>query len=188
MITIRFIIRRITGFYYSLIMGRFGRRSAIDNPLLIQGSKNIFIGNKVWIKYKTWIAATPVAGDVSRLIIEDGCTIGNFNHIYSTKSVILHKNVLTADKVYISDNIHGYADVTISIKDQPIIQKGEVQIGEGTWLGENVCVIGASIGRHCVIGANSVVTKDIPDYCVAVGTPARVIKKYDFTLKEWIRV
>ena len=114
--------------------------------------------------------------------------IGNFNHIYSTHSIILHKDVLTADKVYISDNIHGYEDINIPIRKQPIVQKKEVEIGEGSWLGENVCVIGAKIGKHCVIGANSVVTKDIPDNCLAVGSPARVIKKYNFEKKEWIKV
>lgn len=65
---------------------------------------------------------------------------------------------------------------------QPIIQKGTVEIGEGSWIGENVCIIGAHIGRHCVIGANSIVTKNIPDYSIAVGTPA---KDYDFEKKEW---
>lgn len=59
-------------------------------------------------------------------------------------------------------------------------------IGEGSWIGENVCVIGASVGRHCVIGANAVVTKDIPDYSVAVGAPARVIKKYNFNRGAWV--
>ena len=50
-----------------------------------------------------------------------------------------------------------------------------------------MCVIGAKIGKHCVIGANSVVTKDIPDYCIAVGIPAKVIKRYDFEKKQWIK-
>ena len=59
-------------------------------------------------------------------------------------------------------------------------------IGDDSWIGENVCIIGASIGRHCVIGANAVVTKEIPDYCVAVGNPARVIKRYDFEQKDWV--
>jgi len=77
------------------------------------------------------------------LIIEDGCVLGHFNHIYATKSIIFHKDVLTADKVYISDNLHGYEDISIPIKDQPVIQNGMVEIGEGTWLGENVCVLGA---------------------------------------------
>lgn len=64
-----------------------------------------------------------------------------------------------------------------------------VYIGFGTWLGTNVVIADARhIGHNCVIGANSVVTSDIPDYCVAVGIPAKVIKKYDFKKKSWIKV
>jgi len=61
-------------------------------------------------------------------------------------------------------------------------------IGEGSWIGTKVSIIGSvRIGKHCVIGANSVVTKDIPDFSVAVGAPAKVIKRYDFERKEWIK-
>ena len=84
--------------------------------------------------------------------------------------------------------MHGYEDIETPIKKQPIVQKKEVYIGDGSWLGENVCVIGASIGKHCVIGANSVVTKDIPDYSIAVGSPAKVIKQFDFKENKWVRV
>lgn len=165
----------------------FGWHSSIDKPLKIRGSKNIIIGDGVTISYKTWLAAIPIAtsGEGCRLVIEDGCTIGNFNHIYSTKRIILHKNVLTADKVYISDNLHGFEDIDKPILEQPVKQNGEVEIGEGSWLGENVCVLGVRVGKHCVIGANSVVTHDIPDYCVAVGAPAFIIKRYDFNKKIW---
>lgn len=58
-------------------------------------------------------------------------------------------------------------------------------IGNVAWIGENVCIIGASVGKNSVIGANSVVTRDIPDFCVAVGSPARVIKKFDFSDECW---
>lgn len=62
-------------------------------------------------------------------------------------------------------------------------------IGDGTWIGTNVVIVGnIHIGKNCVIGANSVVTKDIPDYSVAVGIPAKVIRKYDFEKKEWIKI
>ena len=57
-----------------------------------------------------------------------------------------------------------------------------------SWLGENVAIIGASIGKNCVIGANAVVTDDIPDYSVAVGIPARVIRQYDAPSGQWHRV
>ena len=72
-----------------------------------------------------------------------------------------------------------------AILNQPIRQNGIVEIGEGSWLGHNACVLGASIGKHCVIGANSVVTHDIPDYSVAVGSPAKIIRRYDSTTKTW---
>lgn len=160
----------------------------IFSPLQVDGARNIFIRRGAHIGYKTWLAALPQTGmGKVRLEIGECCSIGNFNHIYATHSIILGNHVLTADKVYISDNIHNYQSIDIPIKEQPIVQKKDVYIGEGSWLGENVCVIGASIGKHCVVGANSVVTKDIPDYCIAVGIPAKVIKKYDFEKKEWIR-
>lgn len=181
--------RIIKYFYYSHKFGQYFWSSIIDNPLRIDGGDNIFIGKSVSIKYKSWIAAKPLTGsDSCRLVFEEGCVIGHFNHIFATKSIILQKNVLTADKVYISDNLHGYDDIKVPILKQPIVQKKAVEIGEGTWLGENVCVIGANVGKHCIIGANSVVTRDIPDYSVAVGAPAKVIKKYDFHSHEWVKV
>ena len=184
-IFVRFAILRIM---YRTRMGKLGKRSRIISPLRIDGGKRIRIGDRCVIQYKTWLAAMPFTGAEAELIIEDGCCIGNFNHIYATKSIILHKNVLTADKVYISDNLHGYVDIETPILRQPIVQNGEVEIGEGSWLGENVCVLGAKIGQHCVIGANSVVTHDIPDYSVAVGAPAKVIKQYSFNENLWKKV
>lgn len=169
-------------------MGSIGSHSYIDHPLRIDGANSIFIGNRVSIKYKSWIASKPLTGTgSSKLVFEDGCVIGHFNHIFATKSIVLHKNVLTADRVYISDNLHGYEDIAKPIMRQSIVQNGVVEIGEGSWLGENVCVAGASIGRHCVIGANAVVTHDIPDYCVAVGVPAKIVKKFNFLTNKWER-
>jgi acetyltransferase-like isoleucine patch superfamily enzyme len=71
---------------------------------------------------------------------------------------------------------------------QSVKFKQRVAIGDGSWIGENACIIGASIGRNCVIGANAVVTRDIPDYCVAVGIPAAVIRRFDVTLQKWVAV
>lgn len=174
-------------FYYRFILGHFGMKSLIISPLKLDGKKRIFIGERVVVEYKSWLAAMPVTGfSDCRLIINDGARIGHFNHIYATKKITIEENVLTADKVYISDNLHGYEDINQPILHQPIIQNGNgVVIGKGSWLGENVCVIGASIGKHCVIGANSVVTKNVPDFSVVVGVPAKIIKRYDHNKKQW---
>lgn len=166
-----------------------GSGSYVFKPLRIDGAKNIYIGSKVYIGYRTWLAAvTKNIETSSELVIGDGSCIGNFNHFYSTKSIRIGKNVLTADKVYISDNLHGYEDIRIPIMNQSIKQISTVEIGDGSWIGENVCVIGVKIGKNCVIGANAVVTKDIPDYCVAVGAPAKIIKKYNQILCVWEKV
>ena len=80
--------------------------------------------------------------------------------------------------MYITDCDHEYRNVYIPVIDQGVVQKGQkVSIGEGSYIGINAVIVGnVKIGKHCVIGANSVVTKDISDYCVAVGSPARAIK------------
>jgi acetyltransferase-like isoleucine patch superfamily enzyme len=174
---------------YRFFAKHIGKKVRIYSPLKIDGLENISIGDNVIIEYKTWLAAVPYTGsNECCLEICEGSNIGHFNHIYCTKSIKIGKNVLTADKVYISDNLHGYTDITIPILKQSIIQKRGVEIGDGSWLGENVCVLGAKIGKNCVIGANSVVTHDIPDYCVAVGSPARVIKQYDQERKVWAKI
>ena len=180
------LIHKIKNIYYRSRFKKFGRKSMLINPKYIMGGENIEIGNRVVIRDFAWLGALPLTGAADcRLVIGDGCVIGHFNELFATNSVIIEDNVLTADRVYISDNLHGYEDVSIPVVKQSIKQIGTVRIGEGTWLGAGVCVIGASVGKHCVVGANAVVTKDIPDYSVAVGIPARVVKRYDFELNAW---
>ena len=169
------------------------KHSRLVTPLQIDCPKNMRIGQHVYIASQVWLAAMPLTKEskqsgICELVIDDGCEIGHFAHIYATQSIHICKNVLIADHVYIADNSHCFEDVTLPIKSQLIIQKKNVVIGENSWIGEKVSVLGASIGRNCVIGANSVVIHDIPDYCIAVGAPAKVIKKYDFNLKKWVKV
>lgn len=188
------ILIKLKFLYYKVFIHRgykkrfkqLGSNSYIKGPLKIDGYQNIEIGNNVSINYKTWLAALPLTGNNACVLkIGDGSCIGNFNHIYATSKIEIGKNVLTADKVYISDNLHSYENIEVPIMYQPIKQVGEVKIGDGTWLGENVCVIGVTIGKHCVVGANAVVTKDIPDYAVAVGNPAKIIKRYCLETRMW---
>ena len=175
--------------FYKNSFKQYGRKSMILRPLQIDGMENISIGNHVVIGEDTWLAAMPLTNtEHPHLVIGDNCVLGHFNHIYATSQIIIEDAVLTADKVYISDNLHTYDDLSKPILKQPIRQLKPVRIGEGSWLGENVCVLGGSIGKHCVIGANAVVTKDIPDYSVAVGVPARVIKRYDAQAGKWLIV
>ena len=95
-------------------------------------------------------------------------------------------NVLISDRVFISDHIHGYTDVGLPIINQKLEPRGSVRIKEGAFIGINSVIMpGVSIGKNSVVGASSVVTKDVPDYCVVAGNPARVIKKYDLESNKW---
>jgi acetyltransferase-like isoleucine patch superfamily enzyme len=173
--------------FFSYAFGRFGRGTRIVSPVGIEGPKRIFMGDRVYVAAQSCLAATPHTGfDECRLEIGDDTRLGRFNHVYATKSIKIGKKVLTANGVYISDNLHGFANIEMPIVDQPIRQLSDVVIGDGTWLGHNVCVVGASIGKNCVVGANAVVNKDIPDYCVAVGAPAFIIKRYNKDKGEWL--
>jgi len=88
--------------------------------------------------------------------------------------------------VYITDQNHGYEDVDVPIGRQ-VAPERPVRIGSGSWLGHGTVVLpGATIGRHVVIGANSVVTGELPDYCVAAGAPAVVIRRHHDD-EGWVR-
>lgn len=186
-LTMRRINKKIWYIYNQLILkkllGRLGNNSFIYKPLQIDNIKNINIDNDVYIAEGAWIYCGQSTKET--LIIKEKTTIGHFAHIVALSDVEIEKEVMIADKVFISDCTHCYENIEVPICKQPIRFLKRVVIGEGSWLGENVSICGASVGKHCVIGANSVVTNDIPDYCVAVGSPARVVKMYDDRDKEW---
>lgn len=127
--------------------------------------------------------------------IGKGSEIGMYSRIASVREVQVGNNVITGPHIFIADYNHEYSNPNVSIKFQGnkvvLRQANEplVSIGDGTWLGTNVVIAGSfHIGKNCIIGANSVVTHDIPDYSVAVGIPAKVIKTYDFEKNEWIKI
>lgn len=177
----------ITKFIYGRKFNHIGYRTIIFKPLKLVETSSISIGDKVTIAQYSWLMGNKDAGQQT-LSIGDRVSIGHFSHIIAKYNVVIEDHVLIADKVYITDCNHNYKNIAQSVIEQGICCAGEVRIGEGSWLGENVCIIGAKVGKHCVIGANAVVTDDIPDYSVAVGVPAKVIKRYDFNTEEWERI
>ena len=122
------------------------------------------------------------AGDV---VIGEGARIGIGSVVIGP--VTFGPRVGLGQHVFVSGFNHGYSDGTCDSNEQPLERK-EIVIGRESHIGANsVVVAGVHIGERVQIGAGSVVTKDIPSYCVAVGNPARVIKRYDHQQKKWIR-
>lgn len=114
------------------------------------------------------------------LTVGDNCGFGAFNHITCTNSFQIGNGVLTGKWVTITDNSHGATDfesLQLSPMQRPIVSKGAVVIGDNVWIGDKSTVLpGVCIGSGAVIGANSVVTKDVPPFAIVVGNPAKIIK------------
>ncbi len=151
-------------------------------PLRLDGEERIAVGDRVFIGSGSWLQALPYGQDRSVAIsIGNGCSVAGACVISAVRSVTLEENVLLARNVYISDHIHKYTDTDIPVMAQGLDKIQPVLIRRGAWLGQNVVVCpGVTIGTGAVIGANSVVTKSIPDYSVAAGSPARVLKTIEF--------
>ena len=157
---------------------RFGKNTVLTNPLRLDGEERIAVGDRVFIGSGSWLQALPDGDNKSVAIsIGNGTSCAGSCVISSVRSVTLEENVLLARNVYISDHMHKYTDTEIPVMSQGLDKILPVLIKRGAWLGQNVVVCpGVTIGTGAVIGANSVVTKSIPDYSVAAGSPARVVK------------
>jgi acetyltransferase-like isoleucine patch superfamily enzyme len=131
----------------------------------------VFFAPGCWLQALTDGASRDIA-----ISIGSGSSIAGYGVISAVRQVCLEENVLLARNVYISDHIHRYSDTSLPILAQGIDKISPVRIKRGAWLGQNVIVCpGVTIGAGAVIGANSVVKHDVPDFSVAVGAPARVV-------------
>lgn len=184
-----YINRVIAIVYYCINVLQYNNlsfKARVFFSVRVQGKKYIQILKSSTIQRYGWLLALKIDQHEPELFIGKGCSIGDFCHITAVRKVHIEDYVLIANKVYISDNIHAYQDIHMPIIKQGVCFRSAVTIGTGTWIGENVCIIGAKIGKNCIIGANSVVTKDIPDYSMAVGSPATIIKRFDHSQNQWI--
>lgn len=127
----------------------------------------------------------------SEIYIGQDSEIGEMSTLSCFRKIIIGNGVLTGPHVFISDHNHEYRNPNTYIKNQGVYCNldDKIIIGDGTWIGTNVVIVGnVHIGRNCVIGANAVVTNDIPDNSVAVGIPCKVIKRYNVLSHNWERL
>jgi acetyltransferase-like isoleucine patch superfamily enzyme len=161
-----------------------GSNLRLHFPANINNPNKIKIGSNVSIAEYCWLNCIEESKNEISLKIGNNCSIGRFAHINAYEKVILEDFVLISDRVHISDVSHIYRDENIPIMSQGAEFKGPVVIKNGAWIGIGAVVLpGVTIGRNSIVGANAVLTKDVPDFHVAKGVPAQVdrIKFKDLT-------
>lgn len=174
--------------YTSSVRRRFGY---LDASALLAGHGTLLIGER----YIRIGAGTQIGRNASlfawdsyagnsyspSITIGENCLLRDGLQVSAIGSVQIGQGVLTGINVLIADNSHGRfcsEHLLMNPKDRPVESKGGVRIGDRVWLGNNVCVLpGVTIGEGSIIGANSVVTHDIPPYSLAVGSPAKVVRQ-----------
>lgn len=182
-------VPRLRGMFNGLIHHQSSPKTIIYRPTCFTG-KNIRLGKGVFLyKFCRIQAITRYLNvDFNPLIsLGDNVSIQQNCHITCAERIFIGSNTSIAANVTITDIDHPYTDIKVAPERQPIKVK-PVAIGEDCKIYNNAVILyGVKIGKHCVIGANTVVNRDIPDYCVAVGIPARIVKRYNFETKSWER-
>lgn len=168
----------------------FGERSEITFPAtVLMGQQRIEIGERTLIgPHATLSAGMPDTADEPGppiVTIGDGCLLGKGIGIVGHERIEIGDDVFTGHFVYVTDQNHGYEDVSVPIGLQ-LWRNAPVSIGAGSWLGHGAVVLpGTRIGAHTVVAAGAVVSGEFPDNCVLAGVPARVVRRHDGV--AWVR-
>lgn len=180
---LRGIRNRLYTIWIKNFIGQLGHGSRIYSPCSLQGNavKNIKIGNYTCVHSHSILGCWPTKEKEDPTItIGNHCSIGEYNHITAANKITIGDGLLTGHFVYIGDNSHGdlsWEEASIAPVKRQLKSKGRIVIGKNVWLGDRVSILGGvTIGDNVIVGANAVVTHDLPSNCVAVGMPARVIK------------
>ncbi len=155
----------------------FGAGSVIHRPAWLMRTDLVAVGAGVLALHDLWLAVEPPAWAASEPVVRigDGAAIRPHVTISAAESVLIEEDVVLSAFVTVIDSDHTYRAGRRNVLHNPL-DSGPVRIGAGSWVGERSAVLrGADIGRCCIIGTNSVVRGEIPDFSVAVGAPARVV-------------
>lgn len=185
------VFKKIKRLYHKALLPKFkkiGTNTNIAFPFSCEEAYRIEIGSGCRIGKGCDFGIVNIDGIEGQIKIGNHVTITSRCQIFSSSSVVIEDHVLIASNVFIVDCSHKYLDANIPYNLQGFDYFKEVIIGKGSWIGQNVVITqGVKIGEQCIIGANSVVTKSIPDRCIAIGSPAKVIKVWDETLSIWTK-
>lgn len=170
---------------------KFGKESMVKNPAKIMNKQYIEIGKSVFIAENSFLAITKNGSNNNNPVFKvgDNVCIGSDFVVGCIDEIVIEDYVLISNRVFISDHIHDYTNISLPVISQKLQPKGKVLIKNGAFIGINAVIMpGVTIGKNSVVGASSVVIKDVPDFCVVTGNPAKIIKKYNSKKKIWMKI
>ncbi|MDD3773211.1 MAG: DapH/DapD/GlmU-related protein [Weeksellaceae bacterium] len=169
---------------YTPFFGKFGWPSYMGKPLYLMGTRRIFIGKKVRI-FPNLRMETHQNGSIH---IGDDVVISQNVHITSAEKLEIGSKTLILANSFITNIDHDYQEIGKAVVNQNYLVK-KTKIGENCFIGMGTAIMaGTILGKQCIVGANSVVRGEFPDYCVIVGSPAKIIKKYNESTQKWEKI
>ena len=172
---------RVTRPYWRRRFYSFGDGTILDRPAWVFGAHHIAIGAHTLVLHGAHLSVESFAWDepAPALVIGDRVGIRPSCMFSVSERVVIEDDVIIGAFSSVIDSDHTFALGRPSVMHNPV-ETAPIRIGRGTWLAERVAVLrGADIGRCCIVGANSVVKGELPDYSIAVGSPARVVGKVE---------
>ena len=174
-------VSRVVAPYRRFRFAEFGRDSIIHRPRWLYGTRHISVGERVLIMSGSWLSVERSAWGAEEPVIRIGDRVGIRTNctLSASSGLVIEDDVVMGGSVTVVDSDHTWSTGQSSVLHSPA-RSEPIRIGEGSWIGDHVAVLrGANIGRFCLVGANSVVRGDLPDYSIAVGAPARVVGHND---------
>ena len=169
---------------YKLFFKHIGNMSYIGKPCFIEGCKRISIGKKTRIFPGIRMEAIGT-GEIS---IGNNCAIEQNVHITSGGKLVIGDDVTILGNTCITNIDHDYKNINKTVLEQNNIVSHTL-IGNGCFIGYgSIIQAGTQLGKHCIVGANSVIRGRFPDYCVIVGSPGKIVKRYTSDCKDWIKI
>lgn len=180
-----------TRVWYAHVFESVGRKTTIFRPMLLANVHYATIGERVLIRPGARIELVVTDPALPpRLTIGNRVNIEQNVHIVCGSSIEIGEGATITGNVAIVDVEHPYEDVndTTRIGERIRTRGNYVVIGQGAFIGFSAVILpNVKIGRHAVVGAHAVVTRDVPDYCVVAGNPAQIMKRYNFETRCWER-